>query len=220
MCKRIEKVMLNLKNLLLFLIVLITACNQKQTSLPYFNTPDFTPVWINLGDVAYQKLHTIPAFSFTDQNGQTISSKTVNGKIYVVDFFFTRCGSICPKMTGNMSKVASAFLNDNSLLILSHSVTPELDNVAVLQKYAQQKHITNPNWHLLTGSKQQIYQIARRGYFADDAIGYNKDVSEFLHTENFILVDRHSHIRGVYNGTIDFEVDNLVRHIKILEQER
>lgn len=209
-----------MKKLCFFLLILaLSACKKKQSGLPYFNTPDFTPVWVNKDDGAYQNLHTIPAFSFTDQNGQTVSSKTVNHKIYVVDFFFTRCGSICPKMTNNMGKVAHAFLKDNEIMMLSHSVTPELDNVTVLQSYARLKNIINPNWHLLTGDKQQIYRIARQGYFADDAIGFNKDISQFLHTENFILVDKHGHIRGVYNGTIDLEVENLIRHIKMLKQE-
>jgi protein SCO1/2 len=207
------------------LIVLVTmacACGTKKTEavkLPYFNTPDFTPTWAEPGTAAYQNLHIIPAFSFTDQDGKNITDATVADKIYVVDFFFTRCQNICPKMTGNMGKVATAFLNDPKVLMLSHSVTPELDNISVLKNYAKLKNVSNPNWHLLTGDKKQIYDIARRGYFADNAIGYNKDFSEFLHTENFILVDRHRHIRGVYNGTIDFEVDNLVRHIKLLEKE-
>ncbi|MEO6524718.1 MAG: SCO family protein [Mucilaginibacter sp.] len=211
-----------MKKGILFLMVLLSACSPKKTeqaTLPYFDTPDFTPIWLNKNTDAYQNLHTIPAFSFTDQDGNNVSDMTVENKIYVVDFFFTRCGSICPKMTTNMGKVAKAFSKDRNVMMLSHSVTPELDNAMVLKKYAEVKGIKNPNWHLLTGDKKQIYDIARKGYFADNAIGYNKDASEFLHTENFILVDKHRHIRGVYNGTIDFEVDNLVRHIKLLERE-
>ena len=208
---------------LFFLFIILTsACKHKEqhtATLPYFNTPDFTPTWPAKNTREFERLHTIPAFNFTDQYGKTVTNQTVQNKIYVADFFFTRCGSICPKMTDNMSKVAAAFSKDDNVAMLSHSVTPELDNSSVLQQYAHQKNITNPNWHLLTGNKEQIYSIARKGYFADDAIGYNKDASQFLHTENFILVDRRGHIRGVYNGTIPFEVENLIRHIKILEQE-
>jgi protein SCO1/2 len=210
------------RTILITLLIALTACGEKKTEqvgLPYFNTPDFTPTWVDKYSAEYQNLHTIPAFSFIDQNGENITDITVDNKIYVVDFFFTRCQSICPKMTGNMGKVATAFMNDNNVLMLSHSVTPELDNTGVLRGYAKQKNIINPNWHLLTGNKKQIYDIARKSYFADNAIGYNKDFNQFLHTENFILVDKHRHIRGVYNGTIDLEVDNLVRHIKLLEQE-
>lgn len=211
-----------MKNYVVVLMILLCACGTKkpqQVTLPYFDMPDFSPTWPDKNTDAYQNLHTIPAFSFNDQDGNNITDMTVDNKIYVVDFFFTRCGSICPKMTNNMGKVATAFLKDQNVIMLSHSVTPELDNTMVLKKYAEAKGIINPNWHLLTGNKNQIYEIARKGYFADDATGYNKDASEFLHTENFILVDRHRHIRGVYNGTIDFEVDNLVRHIKLLERE-
>jgi protein SCO1 len=208
---------------LLLLILSAAACKQKDKQavmvLPYFNTPDFTPTWPAKNTGAFEQLHVIPAFSFTDQDGKVVSNTTVKGKIYVADFFFTRCGSICPKMTDNMGRVASAFIKDNNVAILSHSVTPELDNMAILKKYATDKNIKNPNWHLLTGDRQAIYTIARRGYFADDEIGYTKDATQFLHTENFILVDRKGHIRGVYNGTLPFEVDNLIRHIKILEQE-
>lgn len=211
------------KSILFLLIIISAACTQKKdqqvTVLPYFNTPDFTPTWPDKNTYDFQKMHAIPAFNFTDQYGQPVSNKTVENKVYVADFFFTRCGSICPIMTDNMCKVATAFMNDPNVDILSHSVTPELDNVEILKQYAAQKHITNPNWHLLTGDKQQIYTLARQGYFADNEIGYNKDVTQFLHTENFILVDRKGHIRGVYNGTVPFEVENLIRHIKILERE-
>ncbi len=207
---------------LLLVIVLAASCKQKDkgvTALPYFNTPDFTPTWPDKNTSDFEQLHVIPSFSFTDQSGKAISNKSVENKIYVADFFFTRCGSICPKMTDNMGRVASAFMNDNNVAMLSHSVTPELDNVAILKQYAADKNIKNPNWHLLTGDKQAIYTIARRGYFADDETGFTKDATQFLHTENFILVDRKGHIRGVYNGTLPFEVDNLIRHIKILEKE-
>ena len=207
---------------LFYLVVMMAliSCGRKadqQTGLPYFNTPDFTPLWIDTGEI--HNTHSIPPFSFTDQNGKTVSDATVRNKIYVVDFFFTRCGSICPKMTSNMNKVATAFARDNNVMMLSHSVTPELDNVNVLSTYARQRNINNPNWHLLTGNKEQIYNLARKGYFAEDTVGYYKGSTEFLHTENFILIDKHRHIRGVYNGTIDLEVENLIRHIKLLKHE-
>jgi protein SCO1/2 len=187
-------------------------------SLPYFNTPDFTPVWVDKTDPAYRRLHTIPPFAFTDQNGQLITQNSTRGKIYVANFFFTRCGNICPKMMDNMKKVSAAFAGNPNVIIISHSVAPWYDDVSVLKKYAAEKDINNPNWHLVTGSKEQIYSIARQGYFADAATK-SAITTRFLHTENFILVDRQGHIRGVYNGTIDFEVDNLMRHIKVLEKE-
>jgi protein SCO1 len=205
--------------LIIMMCLSVISCKHSSSnSLPYFNTADFTPTWIsNASTVA--SIHTIPAFAFTNQNGKTITNKDVTGKIYVADFFFTKCTSICPKMTTNMSKVSSAFANDDNVVILSHTVTPETDSVSALKNYASIKNINNKNWHLLTGNKQQIYGIARKGYFADESLGYNKDTSEFLHTENFILVDKHGRIRGVYNGTIELEVDQLIQHINLLKEE-
>lgn len=209
-----------MKNLLSFLFIssLLFSCNTKsQTSLPYFNTPDFTPVWLNKADPELTQLHSIPLFAFIDQTGKTVTEKTTKGKIYVTNFFFTRCQNICPRMMDNLKKVADAFAGDSDVLIVSHSVTPLYDNVAVLKAYSAEKGITNPNWHLVTGDKDEIYKIARKGYFADSITG-SAITTQFLHTENFILVDQNRHIRGVYNGTIDLEVDNLIRHIKLLEK--
>src|SRR6185312_12570673 len=110
-------------------VVLLSACkNNLQTGLPYFNDPDFTPVWFAKNNLALQKLHTIPPFALTDQNGRTITNKTTRGKIYVANFFFTRCGNICPKMTENMHQVADFFKNDSTVMFISHSVTSEYDN--------------------------------------------------------------------------------------------
>lgn len=199
--------------------ILIAGCkNNLQTGLPYFNDPDFTPVWMDKTDNAFARLHIIPPFALTDQNGRVITNKTTAGKIYVANFFFTRCGNICPKMTVNMHRVADVFKKDSSVIFISHSVTPDYDNTRILKKFEADKNIDNPNWHLLTGSREAIYKLAREGYFADAATK-SATSSQFLHSENFILVDRRGHIRGVYNGTIDLEVNNLVRHIKMLKQE-
>jgi protein SCO1 len=200
------------------LSILFFGCKKHETSLPYFNNPDFTPIWLSKTDPQFNKLHTIPPFIFTDQNGNTITQKNTEGKIYVANFFFTRCNNICPKMTENMHKVANAFVGDNNIVFISHSVTPTYDNVNVLKKYAADKNITNANWHLVTGSQDKIYTIARKGYFAD-VVSSSAITTQFLHTENFILVDKYRHIRGVYNGTLDVEVANLVEHIKLLKEE-
>ncbi|TFF35814.1 SCO family protein [Mucilaginibacter psychrotolerans] len=208
--------------LLGLLFLTINGCSNRrpQNTLPYFNTADFTPEWLVKTDAGYSKLHQVPPFCFEDQNGKLVTGQTTKGSICVVNFFFTRCSIICPKTMGNMNRVAQAFRNDQRVQILSHSVTPSYDNTAVLKRYALEKGISNPNWHLLTGDKATIYAIARTGYFADtEAKAKPTGAFDFLHTENFILVDQHKHIRGIYNGSIAFEADNLIRHIKILEQE-
>ena len=208
-------------SLLIFLIMLAAACKSKPTTLPlpFINKPDFTPEWIEKNDTAYSSIHHIPAFSFTNQNGETVTEKTVDGKIYVADFIFTRCGSICPKMTANMGTLQERFKNDADVLFLSHSVTPEMDSVPVLKKYALNKGVISGKWHLLTGNTNDIYRLAKKEYYAGDTIGYYQTGNEFLHTENFILVDKQRRIRGVYNGTLSLEMERLIDDIGTLKKE-
>jgi protein SCO1 len=202
------------------IVVAFSSCkNKEEYKLPFYASAEFTPIWAKKNDSVLKNIHAIPAFSFTDQNNKIITDKSVEGKIYVADFFFTRCSGICPKMTNNMSKVAVAFMHDSTLVLLSHSVTPEYDDVKALKEYEKKKNITAINWHLLTGSKDDIYSIARTGYFAEMKDGYSKNSNEFLHTENFVLIDKHGRIRGIYNGTLEVEVNDLIDHIKILQKE-
>jgi protein SCO1/2 len=195
------------------------STNKGDETLPYFNTPDWTPEWIEKTDTQYQKIHQIPAFNFKDQEGNTVSNKTVNGKIYIANFFFTSCRGICPKMTSNMYLLQEAFKLDTTILFLSHSVTPDTDSVAVLKKYAIENKVKSKQWHLLTGHKMDIYDLAKKQYFAGDTIGYYQTGNEFLHTENFILVDQKQRIRGVYNGTLLVEIERIKEDIAILKKE-
>lgn len=213
----------SLKNSFILLLLAIAACHSKpadkELSLPFINKPDFTPEWIAAGDPAYDHIHTIPAFSFTDQDGKTVTEKTVENKIYVSNFIFTRCGSICPVMTANMGTVQQRYKDDKDIVLLSHSVTPKMDSVPVLKKYAEANGIISGKWHLLTGDEDQVYALAKKQYFAGDTIGYYQTGNEFLHTENFILVDKHRRIRGVYNGTLSLEMERLMDDIATLKKE-
>lgn len=212
-----------LRNSALFFLLVLAACKHKAvdqtTALPFINKPDFTPEWISKDDPAYKNIHTIPDFSFTDQDGKTVTEKDVDGKIYVTDFIFTRCGSICPTMTGNMKTLQEKYKDDADVLLLSHSVTPQMDSVPVLKRYAQNKGIISGKWHLLTGNEDKIYELAKKQYYAGDTIGYYQTGNEFLHTENFILVDKHRRIRGVYNGTLALEMERLMDDITTLKKE-
>ena len=201
------------------LLFAFSACKEENTGLPFYNTPDFTPVWLQPGEEGYDKIHTIPPFSFTNQFGQNVSNKTTAGKIYVANFFFASCKNICPAMMDNLEKVEKAFKNNHKVLILSHSVTPLKDNVAALRKYGDERHINNNNWLLLTGDRDATYQLARQAYFADEAGGYGKKPDEFLHTENVVLIDTKGRIRGVYNASLAVEIDMLVEDIKLLQKE-
>jgi protein SCO1 len=210
-------------NKIVIALFILAACKNKSKDetlpLPFINKPDFTPEWIKKSDPGYSSIHQIPAFSFTDQNGETITEKTVAGKIYVADFFFTRCGSICPKMTNNIGLLQKYFKDNKDVIFLSHSVTPEMDSVPVLKSYAEEKGVISGKWHLLTGNKDDIYDLAKKQYYAGDTIGYYQTGNEFLHTENFILVDKHRRIRGVYNGTLELEMERLEDDINTLLKE-
>ena len=207
----------------LLLSSLLVSCLDKKMeaiALPYYNEPDFTPIFLtDTSEVKYKINHTITDFSFRDQDSILISQKNIEGKIHIANFIFTTCGSICPKMTTNLKIINDSLKNHSDIVLLSYSVTPWIDTPSVLKKYKARNDITNPNWHFLTGSKNDIYSLARKSYFAEEDIGFSKDSSEFLHTEHFILVDRTKRIRGIYNGTLELEMQQMLDDIKNLENE-
>ncbi|APZ48135.1 SCO family protein [Polaribacter reichenbachii] len=190
----------------------------RVSELPYYNEASFTPKWIASNSDELKKFHKIPDFEFINQNGETITQKIFENKIYVTDFFFTTCPGICPMMTKNMHLVQEAFKNDDTVLMLSHSVTPTIDSVPQLKKYAIDKNI-GKNWHLVTGNKKEIYDLGRTAYFVENDLGEPKGINDFLHTENFILVDKNKHIRGIYNGLNKNSVKQLIADIKALKKE-
>ena len=155
-----------------------------------------------------------------DQHGRTITEQDTHGKIHVANFIFTSCGSICPVLTENMKRVQQVFRNNPNVVQLSYSVTPRIDSVPGLKKYALANAITSPQWHLLTGSKTAIYALARQSYFAEEDLGFSKDSSNFLHTEHMLLVDRGGHLRGIYNGTLQLETAQLISDINTLLEEK
>ncbi len=162
--------------------------------------------------------HTISDFEFTNQNGEKVSSQTVKNKIYVGNFFFATCQSICPEMSTNLDLVQKAFEKDDSVLILSHSVNPMHDTVEVLLQYAKKYGAIKNKWHLLTGNKKQIYDLAKTSYLVN---ALEEDGSEegFLHSELFLLIDTKGRIRGMYDGTDKVEVAKLIAAIKLLKRE-
>lgn len=204
-----------LLSLISFCVVFSCQKQETKTKMPFYNSADFTPEWIEKTDNAYAQIHTIADFNFTNQEGETISNKSLEGNIYVADFFFTICPSICPKMTSNLSRIQEGFSSDDVKLV-SYSVMPWADSVSVLKNYAEVKGINSSQWHLLTGDTEAIYDLARQSYFAEKEIGLDKTSDEFLHTENFILVDQLGRIRGVYNGTLQLEMTRLSQDIKTL----
>lgn len=207
-----------------FLMAILLSCKtsivkDKQTIriLPFYTHADFTPKWMDTSDAEYDNIHRIPNFTFMNQAGDSVTEKTVNGKIYVANFFFTTCPGICKKLTTNLGLVQAAYQNDTSLLLLSHSVTPENDNRERLKQYAIDYGVITNKWHLVTGKRAQIYSIARNAYFADEDMGEMKKTNDFLHTENVLLIDKQRRIRGIYKGTSVQEMNHLIADIAVLK---
>jgi len=193
------------------------ALRQKK-SLPIYNPSDVNPELVDSTVQYIQKYHAISDFSFTNQNGKTITQKDYEGKIYVADFFFTTCGSICPIMTTNMVDVQKAFLNNPKVMLLSHTVFPEIDSVSVLKTYAVKKGVDDRKWNLVTGDKKQIYALARKSYLAVK-LGKPSELYDMVHTENFVLVDTKRRVRGFYDGTKKEEIQRLIEDINFLLNE-
>lgn len=204
--------------------ILLNACKpdkKKITVLPYYNEPTFTPIFLKNSVKDSPKLfHKVGNFTLLNQDNIIVSQNIVKGKIHVANFIFTSCGNICPTMTKNLKVVSDYFTHKNQLVILSFSVTPWIDKPYVLKQFKKLNGIKNKDWHFLTGSKNEIYKLARRSYFAEEDLGFSKDSTEFLHTEHVILVDRNKHIRGIYNGTLILEMQQLIADIKILNSEK
>ena len=210
---------------ILLLISSILSCNQsidkgsRVAYLPYYDDATFTPHWFSPNDDSLENFHKIRSFSLTNQNGERMTNENFDGKIYVTDFFFTTCSGICPKMTSNLMMVQDAFHKDEEVLILSHSVTPEADSVAVLKEYSVANGMDPNKWFLVTGTQKEIYNLGRQYYFVEEDLGIDKEEDEFLHTENFVLIDKNRHIRGIYNGLNKTSVRQLIADIDALKKE-
>ncbi|WP_104734991.1 SCO family protein [Hanstruepera ponticola] len=185
--------------------------------------PIYQPTMVNseLVDsslVDVRKYHKIADFSLTNQNGEIITQNNYKNKIYVADFFFTTCQTICPIMTDHMYVIQKELKNDQDVMLLSHTVTPEIDSVTQLKKYALKKGVNDSKWNLVTGDKKQIYDLARKSYLAVKDQG-NGDAYDMIHTENFMLIDKKRQIRGFYDGTNPDEITRLIEDIKTLKKE-
>jgi len=188
-------------------------------ALPYYNESTFTPNWIAYDEQKMKQFHKIPSFSLTNQLGEVVTEKTFENKIYIADFFFTTCPGICPKMTANMKVLQDTFIDDEDILLLSHSVTPETDSVNALKRYAENRGVIDSKWHLVTGNRKQVYDLGRQSYFAEEDLGEDKTEDDFLHTENFLLIDKNRHIRGIYNGLNTTAIQQLIADVKTLQKE-
>lgn len=203
--------------IVLFIFFGNLSCNTKvQKVLPIYNPVDFNPELVDKSLQNKNSNHTVADFKLINQNGEIITQANYKDKIYVTDFFFTSCGTICPIMTDNMAKIQEEFIDNDDIMLLSLSVTPEIDNVSVLKEYAIKKGVIDTKWNITTGDKKHIYNLARQSYFAVVERG-DGGLQDFIHTSNFILIDKEKQIRGIYDGTNDEDIERIIEDIHILK---
>ena len=184
--------------------------------LPFYQSSDKTPEWIGPDDERYPAIHQVADFSLTDQDGVTVTASSLSGKVYVASFFFTECRQLCPKLESNLAKVQQAFRDDAGVEILSHTVTPATDDTAALRRYARANRVISGKWHLLTGPAATIADLARRSYFAALPDTINGAALPLLHSETFVLVDGQRRVRGVYDGSLMYDVERLIADVHTL----
>jgi protein SCO1/2 len=201
-------------NLFLFLSLSIVSCQEKK-SLPYLG-PKETQVVAGKVDTIY---HKIPAFRFLNQDSVWVSEQDMEGKIYIADFFFTSCPTICPKMKTQLLRIYERYASNDAVRILSHSIDPTYDTPSVLKQYAERLHVKAPRWNMLTGDKAAIYKLGEKSYMVTAQEDKN-EAGGFVHSGAFILVDKNRHVRGIYDGTQEAEVNHLIEDIEILLQEK
>jgi protein SCO1/2 len=197
------------------MIIAIYTFLIPEKELQIYNPADVNPKLVDKSILHIRKNHKVSDFKLINQNGDTITQRNYEDKIYVADFFFTRCQTICPIMTKNIVKLQEEFKNENDIMFLSLSVTPIMDSVPILRKYADEKGILDHKWNITTGDKKHIYELARKSYFTVKDAG-DGGLQDFIHTENFVLVDRKKRIRGYYDGTDNLAMEKLIEDVKLL----
>lgn len=199
------------------IISIIYSVLKPKKILPIYQPAQISAELVDSTLQHVKKYHTIADFSLTNQNGKIVTQADYADKMYVADFFFTTCQTICPVMTDHMKQIQDELKNDPSVLLLSHTVMPEVDSVPQLKKYALEKGVNDSKWNLVTGDKQEIYELARKSYLAAKDNPYNQ--YDLIHTENFVLVDTKKQIRGFYDGTNPQDIDKLLADIQLLKNE-
>ena len=183
--------------------------------LPFYDTADFTARWDGTG----VGRHRVAPFALLDQAGQSMTREALEGRIHIASFIYTSCAGICPLITRRLTGVYAAVRDDPEVLLVSYSVTPEVDTVEVLGAFAEERGVDSASWKLVTGERGAIYRLARDSYFADEDLGGERTADDFLHTERVMLVDPELRIRGIYNGTLPVDMLSLIADVATLKKE-
>jgi protein SCO1/2 len=218
-----------MKRILILAAVLCTAIligyfmtPKVKKTLPIINPIDLKAEMVDPELLRVGNGHTIAEFSFQNQLGKITTDKDVSGKVFVVEYFFTTCGTICPKMNIQMQRVQKAYLGNENFKILSFTVNPEVDSVAQMKRYADSHGAKSNQWFFLTGDKNKLYEMARKSFFVlkpQEAQNLGGVESDFIHTNNFVLIDQKMRIRGYYDGTVPHAVDQLIDDVQLLLEE-
>jgi len=194
------------------------ACNSGEKKLPILGERDWVKKTVDGKEVVDTVYNKIPPFAFVNQYGDTVTEKAVENKIYITDFFFTTCPTICPVMKRQMVKVYQAYKSNPDVMILSHSIDPEHDTPQVLNKFAKDLGVEGTQWQFLTGDKQRIYEIGQKNYMST-AKEDTTVQGGYIHSGAFILVDKDKHVRGMYDGTTEEGTKKLLNDIERLLAE-
>lgn len=187
--------------------------------LPFFAKKDLEPFWETEEKNILTRAIQIPNFQLTNQESKTFTNDQMRGKLTVVSFFYTLCHGICPNIVEQLKKVQDAYLSDPNIIIVSYSITPDLDKADVLKNYAKEKKIQSAKWNLLTGKREVIYDLARQSFQADTEASDKRSEKDFVHSENLYLLDSNLRLRGIYNGIRTNSVQKLLEDIAILRNE-
>jgi protein SCO1/2 len=200
-------------------ILLGAAACGRPNRLPYYVDRTLTPVWVGARALGEDTLHRVSNFQLVDQRGRLVSGATIANKIVVASFFYASCRQLCPMLRSQLQRVQASFDARSGVMILSHTIAPESDSVEVLARYARENHMDAARWLLLTGARAEIERLARDSYFVELSDSGGKTRGRLLHTETFVLIDRRGHLRGVYDGSLAFDVTRLIEDIELLRGE-
>ena len=198
----------------------IVAAQQRKEPLPFYRSAALTPEWLTSRQANAPSLHRIAPFAFVDQRGRAVTNSTVRSKVYVASFFFTTCKGLCPNLYLNLERVQTSFAADSGVMIVSHSVTPEIDTPKTLAQYAAEHHIVGDQWRLVTGDRRALRTLAQTSYFVALGDTTGNANGSMLHTETFVLIDEQQRIRGVYDGSLGFDTERLIEDIRVLRGMR